>query len=353
MHVALIAPPFIAVPPVAYGGTELFVAQLAESLLERGHDVTVFANGESTVRCPVRWTFPETDWPPRAGDGATLKNLDHSAWAVHMASTGDFDIVHINDALAVPLSRFVSIPVVHTLHHPHEPSLSSFYVRHPWVHYVAISQAQRAREPLPRMTIIHHGLRLEDYGVKDRKQPYLAFLGRMAPCKGPHLAIEAAKRAGIPLRMAGEVQPLFQEYWDTMVQPHIDGRQVEFIGPATLDVKNDLLSNASALLFPIQWDEPFGLVMIEAMACGTPVLALPGGSVGEVVSEGVSGWICEDVGDMARRAACLDIPAASCRAHVERYFSMDRMAADYEALYKQIGRGPGLTSSSGTTAVHG
>jgi glycosyltransferase involved in cell wall biosynthesis len=353
MHVALIAPPFIAVPPVAYGGTELFVAQLAESLLERGHDVTVFANGESTVRCPVRWTFPETDWPPRAGDGATLKNLDHSAWAVHMASTGDFDIVHINDALAVPLSRFVSIPVVHTLHHPHEPSLSSFYVRHPWVHYVAISQAQRAREPLPRMTIIHHGLRLEDYGVKDRKQPYLAFLGRMAPCKGPHLAIEAAKRAGIPLRMAGEVQPLFQEYWDTMVQPHIDGRQVEFIGPATLDVKNDLLSNASALLFPIQWDEPFGLVMIEAMACGTPVLALPGGSVGEVVSEGVSGWICEDVGDMARRAACLDIPAASCRAHVERYFSMDRMAANYEALYKQIGRGPGLTSSSGTTAVHG
>lgn len=353
MRVALIAPPFIPVPPATYGGTELFVAQLAESLLERGHDVTVFANGESTVRCTRRWTFPEKDWPPRAGDSPTLKNLDHSAWAVHMASTGDFDIVHINDALAVPLSRFVSTPVVHTLHHPHEPSLSKFYERHPWVHYVAISKAQRDMEPLPRMTTIHHGVRLDDYRFNDRKQPYLAFLGRMAPCKGPHLAIEAAKRAGIPLKLAGEVQPVFQEYWDTMVAPHIDGRQVEFIGEATLDMKNDLLSNAAALLFPIQWDEPFGLVMIEAMACGTPVLALPGGAVAEVVANGVSGWICDDVADMARHAARIDVPAGLCRQHVAKQFSLERMAADYEAFYRQIGRGPGLTSSSDAAAVLG
>ncbi len=353
MRVALIAPPFIPVPPIAYGGTELFVAQLAESLLERGHDVTVFANGESTVRCELRWTFPEREWPPRQGDSPTLKNLDHSAWAVHMASTGDFDIVHINDALAVPLSRFVSTPVVHTLHHPHEASLSSFYARHPWVHYVAISNAQRAMEPLARMTTIHHGLRLVDYRFEERKQPYLAFLGRMAPVKAPHLAIEAAKRAGMPLKLAGEVQPLFQDYWDEMVAPHIDGRNVEFIGEATHDMKNDLLSNAAALLFPIQWDEPFGLVMIEAMACGTPVLALPGGAVREVVSDGVSGWICADVADMARRAVDLDIPAASCRQHVERHFSLSRMAADYETLYRRIGRGPGLPSSPGAAAVQG
>ncbi len=353
MRVALIAPPFIPVPPVAYGGTELFVAHLAESLLERGHDVTVFANGESTVRCALRWTFSDSDWPPRPGDSPTLKNLDHSAWAVQMASTGDFDIVHVNDALAVPLSRFVSTPVVHTLHHPHDASLSSFYERHPWVHYVAISRTQRALEPLRRVTIIHHGVRLDDYRFSDRKQPYLAFLGRMAPCKGPHLAIEAARRAGIPLKLAGEVQPLFQDYWDTMVAPHIDGTQVEFIGEATRDIKNDLLSNAAALLFPIQWNEPFGLVMIEAMACGTPVLALPGGAVEEVVADGVSGWICEDVADMARRAVSLDIPAALCREHVERYFSLERMAADYEALYRQIGKGPGLTSSSDAAAVLG
>ena len=351
MRVALIAPPFIPVPPTGYGGTELFVAQLAESLLERGHDVTVFANGESTVQCALRWTFPEKDWPPRSEDSPTLKNLDHSAWALHMASIGDFDVVHINDALAVPLSRFVSTPVVHTLHHPHEPALSALYARHPWVHYVAISKAQREMEPLPRVTTIHHGVRLDDYCFNERKQPYLAFLGRMAPVKGPHLAIEVARRAGIPLKLAGEIQPLFRDYWDSEVRPLIDGRQVEFIGEATHDIKNDLLSNAAALLFPIQWNEPFGLVMIEAMACGTPVLALPGGAVAEVVSDGVSGWICDGIDDMARHAASLDIVPALCRHHVEQHFSLGRMAADYEELYRQIVPGPGLTSSSGAAAL--
>ncbi|HKN44012.1 MAG TPA: glycosyltransferase, partial [Propionibacteriaceae bacterium] len=203
MRIALIAPPFIPVPPPAYGGTELFIAQLAEGLVDLGHDVTVFANGESTVRCKVRWTFPRKEWPPQHGDAGNLKNLDHSAWALHAAASEPFDIVHVNDALAIPITRFLSTPVVHTLHHPHDEVLSALYARHDWIHYVAISNAQRQLESMPRLTTIHHGIRLEDYRFAARKQPYLAYLGRMAPVKGAHLAIEAARRAGMPLKLAG------------------------------------------------------------------------------------------------------------------------------------------------------
>src|SRR5262245_15893045 len=254
MRIAIVAPPFIPVPPNGYGGTELFVAHLAEALTVRGLDVTVYANGESSVACPVRWTFPEKDWPPRPGADMGLKNLDHSAWAISDIRDGGFDVAHLNDAAGVPMSRFLPHPVVHTLHHPHDDSLSALYVRHPWVSYVTISDAQRELEQLPRLHTIHHGIRIEDYRLEQRKQPYLAFLVRMAPVKGPHLAIEVARRVGMPLKLAGEVQPLFKEYWTTKVLPQIDGRQVEFVGEATLDIKNELLGNATAVLFPIQWN---------------------------------------------------------------------------------------------------
>ena len=351
MRIALIAPPFIPVPPAAYGGTELFIAHLAEALIARAHDVTVFATGDSTVGSRVRATYPHKAWPLPQGESGQLRNLDHQAWAMHEAQADPYDVVHVNDALAVPFSRFLSKPIVHTLHHPHEDALSSLYARYPAVHYVAISDAQRSLESMPRLTTIHHGLRLEDYRMVERKQPYLAFLGRMAPVKGPHLAIEVARRAGIPLKLAGEIQPLFQSYWDSMVAPHIDGRMVEFVGEATREIKNELLGNALALLFPIQWNEPFGLVMIEAMACGTPVLALPGGAVPEVVADGVTGWICGSVAEMAQRAAHLQIDAASCRQHVADHFSVERMAGNYEALYHSCVTVPPLSAPGGTTVV--
>jgi glycosyltransferase involved in cell wall biosynthesis len=330
----------------------LFIAQLAETLVDLGHEVTVFANGDSTVRCTVRWTFAHKEWPPQHGDAWNLKNLDHSSWALHVAATEPFDIVHVNDALAIPPSRFVSKPVAHTLHHPHDDALSALYRRHDWIHYVAISNAQRQLESMPRLTTIHHGIRLEDYQFVEHKQPYLAYLGRMAPVKGPHLAIDAARKAGIPLKLAGEVQPIFQHYWDSMIEPRIDGREVEFIGEATPAIKNELLANAMALLFPIQWNEPFGLVMIEAMACGTPVLALPGGAVSEVVVNGINGWLCASVGEMAQRARDLRIPAVSCRRHVEEHFSAARMAADYVRFYRACLEAPGLTSSAGEPALN-
>jgi glycosyltransferase involved in cell wall biosynthesis len=187
---------------------------------------------------------------------------------------------------------------------------------------------------MPRLDTVHHGLRLAEYRFSDRKEGYLLFLGRIAPVKGAHLAIEAARRAGRPLKLAGEIQPVFQEYWETTVRPHVDGSSVQYVGEADHAMKNDLLAGASALLFPIQWNEPFGLVMIEAMACGTPVIALSGGSVDEVVRAGVSGWVCADVEEMARRAAHPDVSPRSCRQEAETRFSVERMAADYEAIYE-------------------
>jgi len=336
LHIALVAPPFIPVPPVAYGGTELFVAHLAEGLSARGHDVIVYANGESRVSCETRWRYAETDWPPRPGSETTLKSIDHAAWSVADIVREGFDVVHLNEAVAVPLSRFMSMPVVYTLHHPFEPDLSALYAKYPDVNYVAISDAQRARETAAKLRTIHHGLRVEDYVFEDRKQDYVCFLGRIAPVKGPHLAIAAARQAGVRLKLAGEIQPTFKDYWDRQVAPDIDGAQIEYVGEADHQLKNELLANARALLFPIQWDEPFGLVMIEAMACGTPVLALPGGSVAEVIADGESGRICADVDELAEWAVNPGIDPHDCRRYAEKRFSVDRMVDEYEALYREL-----------------
>jgi glycosyltransferase involved in cell wall biosynthesis len=333
MHIALVAPPFIPVPPPAYGGTELFVANLAEALSDRGHDVVVYANGASRVRCPVRWTYAHAEWPLPSHNAGTLKSLDHAAWALADCLASGVDIVHTNDAVSVPLSRFLAAPVVHTLHHPFEPELAALYGRYPDTWYVAISDAQRRRERMPRLRTIHHGLRLDEYRFFERKDDYLLFLGRIAPVKGAHIAIEAARRAGRPLKLAGEIQPMFRDYWESKVKPYVDGVNVEYVGEANHARKNELLGAAAALLFPIQWNEPFGLVMIEAMACGTPVIALSGGSVDEIVRNGISGWICRDADDMGRRAVDPGIAPAGVRREAEERFSVERMAAEYEDMY--------------------
>jgi len=334
MHIGLIGPPFIAVPPLRYGGTELFIANLASGLHARGHQVTVYANGDSKLPCTVKWRYEHSDWPLRDSVRAELKNCDHTAWAVADAAA-NVDILHLNDIVGVPFTRFIDLPVVLTLHHPHEPALSEQYERYPDIDYVAIGAWLAGRETMPRLHVVHHGIPIADYTFSSVKDDYVAFLGRIAPCKAPHLAIAAARRAGVRLKIAGEIQPIFQEYWDTKVAPQVDGDQIEYVGEADPAGKNALLSRARALLFPIQWEEPFGLVMIEAMACGTPVLAFAGGAVEEIVQNGVNGWICSDVDDMARRLA--DLPSsAKCRESVARRFTVDHMVDRYLALYERL-----------------
>jgi len=338
MNIALIAPPHIPVPPPRYGGTELFLAHLARQLVACGHHVVVYANGESRLPCEVRSRYARCAWPIADPERAQMMNLDHHAWAIRDALASGFDVVHGNDALAVHFEAFLDAPLVLTLHHPHEPVLSELYARHPGVQYVAISRAQAASESMPLVRVVHHGLDLDDYRLGAGPRGYLAFLGRMAPCKGAHVAIDVARRAGIPLKLAGEIQPFFRDYWETCVAPHVDGRFIEYVGEADLALKNELLGGAAALLFPVDWEEPFGLVMIEAMACGTPVLALHRGSVPEVVRNGVSGWICADVDAMVARAAAPGIAPLVCRAYVARQFSVRRMARQYEAIYSAISR---------------
>jgi glycosyltransferase involved in cell wall biosynthesis len=334
MRIGLIAPPFIPVPPRVYGGTELFLAQLAEGLKRLGIDVVVYCNGDSTVGVEKRWLYAQAQWPIDGEVYANLKDINHTSWAVRDALI-DCDVVHLNNLPGLAHSRFTDKPFIYTVHHPHEPGLSAFYRHYPDVQYVTISDFQRQREILPLVRTIHHGIDLSLYRLREKKQAYLSFLGRIAPIKGTHLAIRVAKRAGIPLKIAGEVQPLFRDYFEAEVKPQLDGRFIEYVGEVDLAAKNELLGNSVAMLFPIQWDEPFGLVMIEAMACGTPVLALPGGAVEEVVRNGVSGWVGRSWMDMVRRlpSVSTDFVPAQIREYVERNFSVDRMARDYADCY--------------------
>jgi glycosyltransferase involved in cell wall biosynthesis len=344
MRIALVAPPFISVPPVRYGGTELFIAHLADFLHRRGHHVVVYANGDSRVDCELRWLYPTAEWPLADPGAGWFKTLNHASWAVADCRRR-VDVVHLNETSTVCLSPFIPGAKVLTLHHSRDPALSAACREHPEFQFVAISRAQAVSEQLERAAVIHHGLDPSRYEVRSEKDPYLAFLGRMAPYKGAHLAIEVARRTGIPLKLAGEVQPVFRDYWETHVRPHIDGRHIEYVGEADHAVKNELLSRAMALLFPIEWEEPFGLVMIEAMACGTPVVAFPRGSVPEIVEDGVNGRICRDVDEMVEAVRTLQIPADACRATVEYRFSVERMGEQYEALYQEL-----LSSGAGSSA---
>lgn len=335
MRVALIAPPFISVPPKHYGGTELFIAHLAEGLTQSGIDVVVYATGDSTVKAELRFLYPKSLWPLEGENLSNLRDVNHTAWAVADAAR-DCDLLHLNNAAGVVSSRFHNVPLVYTVHHPHEGGLSDFYGYYPEVQYVTISHFQRSLESMPRMRTIHHGIRIEDYPLRRKKAQYLSFIGRLAPVKGPHLAIEVAKKTGIPLKIAGEVQPVFRSYFESRVKPHLDGNFIEYIGEADLATKNEFLGNSMAMLFPIQWNEPFGLVMIEAMACGTPVIALRAGSVPEVVQDGLSGYVCQDVDEMAKRIRNLSISPSIVRRYVEQEFSVNVMAKKYIDLYTEI-----------------
>src|SRR5579872_7475851 len=308
MKIALIAPPFIAVPPKNYGGTELFIHELATGLQKRGLEVLLYANGASTASVETRWLYEKEDWPIQGEVEGNLKSLAHAAWAVEDAVTlAKVDIIHLNNAPGLSFSRFIDTPFVYTIHHAYEAAFAEYYASLPRISYVAISDFQRKKLPMPEIHTIHHGIRPCCYSLHRGAREYLVFLGRVAPSKGTHLAIEIARRSGIPLKIAGEIQPLYRDYWEKRVKPSIDGALIEYLGEVGMKEKNELLGGARAMLFPIQWDEPFGLVMIEAMACGTPVLALPGGSVQEIIREGVSGHVRATVEELAQCARDLSM----------------------------------------------
>lgn len=334
MRIGIIAPPWIPIPPTAYGGIESFIDTLARALHDAGHDVVLAASADST--CPVP-RLPGFEPSDPAKMGVTAHELQHLLRAFE--GLDDVDVI-VDNTLAGPvLARIATdLPVITVAHGPLIPLEQELYVAGlPDVAIVAISHNQASfAGPVPVTRVIHHGIRVEDVPIGPGGDS-ACFVGRMHASKGLPEAIEAAAIAGIPLRIAAKMQEQAeQEYFEEFVRPAL-GTNAEYLGELSAAEKYELMGNSCALLNPIQWDEPFGLVMIEAMATGTPVVSTPRGSVGEIVEDGRTGFIRSTPDDLAEalgRASQLD--RSACRTAVETKFSSQRMAADYVELFENM-----------------
>ena len=335
MRIAQVAPLYESVPPGLYGGTERIVSYLTEELVRQGHDVTLFASGDSRTRArliPMRARASRLDASCRDPLSAHLVMLERV-----FARQQAFDLIHYHvDYLHFALSRRGTTPHVTTLHGRLDlPDLQAVYDEFPEMPVVSISRAQQA--PLPQanwLGVVHHGLPRDLHAFSPRGRGYFAFLGRVSPEKRLDRAIEIATRIGKPLKVAAKVDPHDREYFEEQIKWRLASPLVEFMGEIDDRAKSRLLGGADALLFPIDWPEPFGLVIIEAMACGTPVIAFRRGSVPEIVENGVTGFVVDDVEDAVDAAALVGaIDRRQCREVFEQRFSAERMATDYLELY--------------------
>jgi glycosyltransferase involved in cell wall biosynthesis len=337
MKIAQVAPLIEAVPPKLYGGTERVVAYLTDALVELGHEVTLFASGDSETKATLAPSWPRAlRLDPTVHDqlAPTIMHIERVMRRAH-----EFDILHMHlDYLTYPMLRLLNAPAVTTLHGRLDlPELGPVYDLFPNMPVVSISDSQR--EPLAHANYsatIHHGLP-SDLLKKGDGGDYLAFLGRISPEKAPDAAIRIAAAAGMPLKIAAKVDRVDQEYFKTKIEPLLQGADVEFIGEIAEHQKSEFLGNARALVFPIAWREPFGLVMIESMACGTPVVAFRNGSVPEVLEDGLTGYIVENEAqavEKLRNIAQLD--RNKVRAEFDRRFTAHHMAQNYVKLYARL-----------------
>lgn len=352
MRIALVSTPFVAVPPRAYGGTELVVHALSCALARAGHEVAVFATGDSRV--PGRRAFfEEPIWPPEP-----YGELLHCRFAARELARGGFDVVHAHVPSLVAFADELPAPVVYTVHHAPEAALARFYAAAPPVRRVAISARQAALLSPPVDHVVHHGLDPRLYPSCGPGGDAALFLGRLAWVKAPEVAAEAARRAGLPLVIAGRPHPCdaAPDGWrERTLEPALRAPGVEWRPEVGLATKRRLFARSRALLVPLRWEEPFGLVMIEALLAGCPVIAFPLGAAPEIVEEG-TGYLVTDAEEMAEallRAATLDRGAIQARAR--RRFSAERMAADYLAVYRAAARpaaaSPALAEGEWTTLV--
>lgn len=339
MRIAQVAPLWERVPPPAYGGIELVVSLLTDELVRRGHEVTLFATGDSVTLARLEPGHPRAiRLDPDVQDYSIYEMLQLSRV---FERAHEFDVIHSHvGCAALPYGNFVKTPIVHTLHGVFTPDNEKLYARAKQQPFVSISNAQREpRLGLNYIATVYNAIAVESHTFfpQPDEPPYLAFLGRMSPEKGPHHAIAIAKQVGLPLKLAGKVDRVDVEYFEQMVKPDIDGEQIQYLGEANHAMKNDLMGRAIATLFPITWREPFGLVMIESMAAGTPVIAMRLGSTPEVIVDGKTGFLGNSVADCVTAVSKLDtIDRATCRAHVIERFGVAPMAAGYEAVYRQV-----------------
>jgi glycosyltransferase involved in cell wall biosynthesis len=345
LRIAQLAPPFESVPPAGYGGTERVVSTLTEELVRRGHDVTLFAAGDSRTSARLVPIVDKALWHI---DAPSNDFADHQTaiFGTILDRANEFDLLHSHlDYLGFPLALATETPMLSTMHGRIDvPALYEIYRAFADLPLVSISDAQR--RPLATANwqgTVYHGIELDQFTFTPQSGRYLAFLGRMSPEKGLDVAIRVARRAGVPLRIAARPPLAFdhspevrrdREYFEQVVEPLLSGPDVELIGEVGGADKDEFLRNAAALLFPIRWPEPFGLVMAEALACGTPVLALGEGSVPEVITHGVTGFVCQLEDELVRAIEWIpELDRRRCRAEAERRFSPGAMADAYETVY--------------------
>lgn len=343
LRVAMLAPPWIPVPPPAYGGIEAVVALLSDELAARGHDVTLFAapgsRSAAKVQTPLEQPHPDHI-------GSALYESDHVATAYDaidaaLTSQEPFDLLHDHSGFtALAMARRLSCPVVHTLHGPFDEQTAPFYERHgDNARLVAISHSQLDLAP-PGVRVsdmVPNPIRVDDWPFREGKDDYLLWIGRMDPVKGPERAIAAARRAGCRLLLAGPVQPRHREFFAREVAPHLMGEQIVYLGEVGGVRRKELFARAKALLMPIRWAEPFGMVMVEALACGTPVLAFPEGAAREIVVHGENGFLVFDEREMAEAIGKLDaIDPHRCRETVANRYSVGVVVDGYEEVYNSV-----------------
>jgi glycosyltransferase involved in cell wall biosynthesis len=334
MRIALLSTCAVAVPPRGYGGTELIIAELARTLEAGGHQVTVFATGDSTPEAELRAHFSAPVWPP--DDMAELRHAAF-AWRSIGAEDPPFDVIHAHQAQAIAFSAVCPVPTVITFHHERTEKLVDYYRDFRDVTAVAISRRQA--ELLPELGVrhvVHHGLDVTRYDAGHGGDGWLAFIGRFAPEKGPDIAIDVAAALHLPLRMGGKPHWANEEFFENEMRPRLESHRglVRWDGEVSFSPKIGILRGARATLFPIAWEEPFGLVMIESMLVGTPVVAFTRGAAPEVVEDGVTGFLVHDRDEMIDRVRRIgEIDRAKCRARARERFNSARMARDYERVY--------------------
>lgn len=339
MRIAQIAPLWERVPPPAYGGVELVVSLLTDELVRRGHEVTLFASGDSLTLAKLDSVHTSALRLDQSVKEYAIYEMMQLSNLYEQAS--EFDIIHSHvGCAALPYVNLVKTPTVHTLHGIFTPDNEKLFRKARQQPYVSISDAQRdTRLGLNYVATVYNGIDVASHQFYSKPQdpPYLAFLGRLSPEKGVHHAIEIANQTGMVLKMAGKIDAVDVDYYETQIKPHIDGEQIQYLGEANHAQKNRLLGNAVAMLFPITWREPFGLVMVESMAAGTPVVAMGLGSTPEVIAHGKTGFLCDSLQECIDAIARLpEIDRHVCRQYVEERFSARAMVDGYEQVYQQI-----------------
>ncbi|MGH7528916.1 MAG: glycosyltransferase family 4 protein [Gemmatimonadales bacterium] len=338
MRIAQVAPLYESVPPRYYGGTERVISYLTEELVRLGHEVTLFASGDSVTSARLEPVAPRS----LRLDARCVDQFAHHVLLLERVfqQADAFDVVHFHiDYLHFPLSRRRRLHHITTLHGRLDiPDLLPLYREFPDMPVVSISNAQRA--PLPNanwQATVYHGLPADLYRLSTQPGRYLAFLGRISPEKRVDRAIAIARTVGMPLKIAAKVDEVDRQYFESAVRPLLDHALVEYVGEIGEHEKEAFLGQAHAFLFPIDWPEPFGLVMIEAMACGTPVIAYRGGSVGELLDEGRTGFVVDSLEDAAQVVGRVSgLSRAECRAVFEKRFTARRMARDYLRVYDRL-----------------